>query len=52
VPKDEWPADVEAVAGIRRKREERLGNAGQALVLAGMDIDMAALRALESLSVE
>jgi G3E family GTPase len=45
VPKDEWPDDPEAVTRIQQKWDERVGDARQEIVLIGMDMDEAALRA-------
>ncbi|MFN3986594.1 MAG: zinc metallochaperone GTPase ZigA [Rhodocyclaceae bacterium] len=44
VPPERWPQDVETVALIREKWDERVGDARQELVLIGMDMDEAALR--------
>ncbi|MFW6850174.1 zinc metallochaperone GTPase ZigA [Burkholderia gladioli] len=45
VPEERWPQDPEAVAAIRAKWDERVGDARQELVLIGMDIDEASMRA-------
>ena len=45
VPKEEWPDDPEAVRRIQQKWDERVGDARQEIVLIGMDMDEAALRA-------
>ncbi|WP_186100439.1 zinc metallochaperone GTPase ZigA [Burkholderia gladioli] len=45
VPEERWPQDPEAVAAIRAKWDERLGDARQELVLIGMDMDEASMRA-------
>ena len=45
VPKEEWPDDPEAVTRIQQKWDERVGDARQEIVLIGMDMDEAALRA-------
>ena len=45
VPDEEWPQDEEAVQQIRATWDERVGDARQELVLIGMAMDEAALRA-------
>jgi len=45
VPPERWPQDPEAVAQIKADWDERVGDARQELVLIGMDMDEAALRA-------
>ena len=45
VPPEQWPDDEETVAIIREKWHEGVGDARQELVLIGMDMDEAALRA-------
>jgi Cobalamin synthesis protein cobW C-terminal domain len=45
VPPERWPQDAESVALIRAKWDDRVGDARQELVLIGMDMDGAALRA-------
>lgn len=45
VPMERWPTDAESVALIRSKWDEEVGDARQELVLIGMDMDEAALRA-------
>ena len=45
VPTEHWPEDAEALALIRAQWDERTGDARQELVLIGMDMDEAALRA-------
>ncbi|WP_186205768.1 zinc metallochaperone GTPase ZigA [Burkholderia gladioli] len=45
VPEERWPQDPEAVAAIRAKWDERVGDARQELVLIGMDMDEASTRA-------
>ncbi|ASR89387.1 hypothetical protein AFA_08010 [Alcaligenes faecalis] len=45
MPPERWPEDPEAVALIKEKWDERVGDARQELVLIGMDMDEAALRA-------
>jgi len=45
VPPDRWPQDPEAVALIRAKWHPDVGDARQELVMIGMDMDEAALRA-------
>ncbi|WP_186036920.1 zinc metallochaperone GTPase ZigA [Burkholderia gladioli] len=45
VPEERWPQDSEAVAAIRAKWDERVGDARQELVLIGMDMDEASMRA-------
>jgi G3E family GTPase len=45
VPPERWPQDAESVALIRAKWDDRVGDARQELVLIGMDMDEAALRA-------
>ncbi|MGE3928425.1 MAG: GTP-binding protein, partial [Lautropia sp.] len=42
---ERWPQDPEAVAAIRARWDERVGDAQQELVLIGMDMDEPALRA-------
>ena len=44
VPPERWPQEPEAVALIRAKWDERVGDARQELVLIGMDMDEPALR--------
>ncbi|USP49439.1 zinc metallochaperone GTPase ZigA [Alcaligenes faecalis] len=44
MPPERWPEDPEAVALIKEKWDERVGDARQELVLIGMDMDEAALR--------
>ncbi|WP_369052937.1 zinc metallochaperone GTPase ZigA [Burkholderia gladioli] len=44
-PEERWPQDPEAVAAIRAKWDERVGDARQELVLIGMDMDEASMRA-------
>ncbi|WP_186247970.1 zinc metallochaperone GTPase ZigA [Burkholderia gladioli] len=44
VPEERWPQDSEAVAAIRAKWDERVGDARQELVLIGMDMDEASMR--------
>ncbi len=45
VPMQHWPRDPEAVAHIRKNWEEGVGDARQELVLIGIGMDEAALRA-------
>ncbi|WBM39902.1 zinc metallochaperone GTPase ZigA [Alcaligenes faecalis] len=45
MPPERWPEDPETVALIKEKWDERVGDARQELVLIGMDMDEAALRA-------
>lgn len=45
VPDERWPDDPEAVAMIRSKWDDRVGDARQEIVLIGMEMDEAALRA-------
>ncbi len=45
MPPERWPEDPEAVALIKEKWDERVGDARQELVLIGMDMDETALRA-------
>lgn len=45
IPQEEWPADPEAVAQIRKHWQEGVGDARQELVLIGLGMDEAALRA-------
>lgn len=45
VPKQEWPDDPEAVQRIEQKWDQQVGDARQELVLIGMDMDEARLRA-------
>jgi len=45
VPPDRWPQDPESVALIRAKWDEHVGDARQELVMIGMDMEEAALRA-------
>lgn len=45
VPVAHWPTDEASIALIRSKWEEEVGDARQELVLIGMDMDEAALRA-------
>jgi len=45
VPAEQWPRDAETVARIRAKWHEDTGDARQELVLIGMGMDQAALRA-------
>ncbi|MFT9637523.1 zinc metallochaperone GTPase ZigA [Alcaligenes phenolicus] len=45
MPPERWPEDPEAVALIKEKWDERVGDARQELVLIGMDMDEEALRA-------
>ncbi|MBI0329609.1 zinc metallochaperone GTPase ZigA [Burkholderia plantarii] len=45
VPPERWPADPEAVARIREKWADGVGDARQELVLIGVDMHEAALRA-------
>jgi hypothetical protein len=44
VPPERWPQDAEAVAQIRARWDEHVGDARQELVLIGMDMDEPALR--------
>lgn len=45
VPREHWPADEEALAAIRRNWDPATGDARQELVLIGIGMDEAALRA-------
>ncbi|WP_235200630.1 zinc metallochaperone GTPase ZigA [Pseudomonas monteilii] len=45
IPEDRWPTDAESVEHIRAKWDKDVGDARQELVLIGMDMDEAALRA-------
>lgn len=45
MPPERWPEDPEAVALIKEKWDEGVGDARQELVLIGMDMDEEALRA-------
>ncbi|MFA5488375.1 MAG: zinc metallochaperone GTPase ZigA [Candidimonas sp.] len=45
VPPERWPREPEDVAAIRAKWDERVGDARQELVLIGMSMDEAQLRA-------
>ncbi|WP_233839366.1 zinc metallochaperone GTPase ZigA [Paraburkholderia sp. ZP32-5] len=45
VPPERWPQELEAVAFIRAKWDDQVGDARQELVLIGVDMDEAALRA-------
>ena len=45
VPPEQWPEDEETVAIIKEKWHDGVGDARQELVLIGMDMDEAALRA-------
>ena len=45
VPKEQWPDDPEAVVRIQQKWDDRVGDARQEIVLIGMDMNEAALRA-------
>lgn len=45
VPEEHWPTDSESVLHIRSKWHEGVGDARQELVLIGMEMDEAALRA-------
>lgn len=45
VPREHWPEDPEAVAHIRKHWEDGVGDARQELVLIGVGMDEAALRA-------
>lgn len=45
VPEEHWPTDSESVLHIRSKWHEDVGDARQELVLIGMEMDEAALRA-------
>lgn len=45
IPPEHWPDDAEAVARIRARWDERVGDARQELVLIGIDMDEPALRA-------
>jgi G3E family GTPase len=45
VPAERWPTDPESVALIRAKWDDQVGDARQELVLIGMGMDEAALRA-------
>ncbi|MCX5462957.1 zinc metallochaperone GTPase ZigA [Alcaligenes parafaecalis] len=45
MPPERWPEDPEALALIKEKWDEQVGDARQELVLIGMDMDEAALRA-------
>jgi len=45
VPRDRWPQDEEGLAAIRARWDDAVGDAQQELVLIGIDMDEAALRA-------
>jgi hypothetical protein len=45
VPETDWPEDAQAIALIRAQWDKRTGDARQELVLIGMAMDEAALRA-------
>lgn len=45
IEEDRWPTDTESVELIRAKWDDEVGDARQELVLIGMDMDEAALRA-------
>ena len=45
MPPERWPQDAEAVAQIRARWDEHVGDARQELVLIGMDMDERAARA-------
>lgn len=45
VPRDRWPQDGEGLAAIRARWDDAVGDAQQELVLIGIDMDEAALRA-------
>ena len=45
VPSERWPDDAQSQAMIRASWDERVGDARQELVLIGMDMDEAGLRA-------
>ncbi|WP_339437410.1 zinc metallochaperone GTPase ZigA [Pseudomonas sp. EL_65y_Pfl1_R32] len=45
IPEDRWPTDPESVEHIRAKWDEYVGDARQELVLIGIDMDEASLRA-------
>lgn len=45
IPRERWPQDPEYLAMIREKWDDKVGDARQELVLIGMDMDEAALRA-------
>ncbi len=45
VPDAQWPKDPESVALIRQKWDERVGDARQELVIIGIDLNEASLRA-------
>jgi G3E family GTPase len=45
VPRDQWPQDQDGLATIRARWDERVGDAQQELVLIGIDMDEARLRA-------
>lgn len=45
VPQDLWPSDPDSVALVREKWDDHVGDARQELVLIGMGMDEAALRA-------
>jgi G3E family GTPase len=45
VPPEQWPQDPDHVAAIRKSWADEVGDARQELVLIGMDMDEAALRA-------
>lgn len=45
MPEERWPSDPETLAFIRAKWDEHVGDARQELVLIGMEMDEAALRA-------
>mgnify|MGYP002515204525 CR=1 FL=1 len=45
MPREQWPTDDENIAWINEKWDEKVGDARQELVLIGMNMDEAALRA-------
>ncbi|MCO5120963.1 MAG: zinc metallochaperone GTPase ZigA [Burkholderiaceae bacterium] len=45
VPRERWPQDPEVLAQIRARWDEQVGDARQELVLIGIDMDEATLRA-------
>ena len=45
VPRERWPQDEEGLAAIRARWDDAVGDAQQELVLIGIDMDEAALRA-------
>jgi len=45
MPREHWPTDDENIAWINEKWDEKVGDARQELVLIGMNMDEAALRA-------